>query len=338
MAVLKINDGSNFVDIANFDSVPKVTPTTDNAIARYDGTTGLLQDTSVATISDAGDMLIAGDLDCQDMDAATDATIGGTLDVTGAVTVSSTVDGRDIAADGTKLDGAVLEADYNANTVLAATSDDTPAALTVAEDTVVGRITGGNIAAIKGPSVAEVLFGDTFNSWVSNKWYTQSPGYGVASSNAGIALTANIVHYFPLLITHRVTFDNVGFQVGTAEAGKNARIAIYNASAGAPTTVVVESGNITLAGTGNLSVAVAATTLQAGQYFWAVNADSTTAVVYRTQANLTKTFISLGASFPGNTPDCRYAEASAFGVFPDPATPGTAANISFLPLLKFQVV
>lgn len=44
--------------------------------------------------------------------------------------------------------GLVAKADYNAQTILAATSDDTPAALTVTEQTVVGRVTGGNIAAI----------------------------------------------------------------------------------------------------------------------------------------------------------------------------------------------
>lgn len=50
--------------------------------------------------------------------------------------------------------GAVMEADYNANTILAATSDNTPAALAVAEQTVVGRKTGGNIASL---TVGELL-------------------------------------------------------------------------------------------------------------------------------------------------------------------------------------
>ena len=41
-----------------------------------------------------------------------------------------------------------MDADYNANTILAADTDDTPAPLTIAEQTVVGRITGGNIAGL----------------------------------------------------------------------------------------------------------------------------------------------------------------------------------------------
>jgi hypothetical protein len=43
---------------------------------------------------------------------------------------------------------AVLEADFNAHTILYATTDDTPAALTVGEQKLVGRLTGGNISAV----------------------------------------------------------------------------------------------------------------------------------------------------------------------------------------------
>ena len=41
-----------------------------------------------------------------------------------------------------------LWSEYNAHTILAATDDNTPAPLTVGEQTVVGRLTGGNISAV----------------------------------------------------------------------------------------------------------------------------------------------------------------------------------------------
>jgi hypothetical protein len=50
-----------------------------------------------------------------------------------------------------------MEADYNANTILAATSDDTPVALTVAEQTLIGRITGGNIDDLSITQVKTLL-------------------------------------------------------------------------------------------------------------------------------------------------------------------------------------
>jgi hypothetical protein len=56
------------------------------------------------------------------------------------------------AATGTDLSGYVAKSLYDAYSILFATTDDTPAALVVAEQQVVGRITGGTI---KGLSIAE---------------------------------------------------------------------------------------------------------------------------------------------------------------------------------------
>lgn len=68
---------------------------------------------------------------------------GATLDVTEL----NYVDGVTSAIQ-TQLDGKVAKSTYDAHTVLYATTDNTPVALTVGEQTVVGRATGGNIAAI----------------------------------------------------------------------------------------------------------------------------------------------------------------------------------------------
>lgn len=51
----------------------------------------------------------------------------------------------------------VAESDYDANTILAANSDNTPLALTVAEETLVGRITGGNIDDLSVSQVRTLL-------------------------------------------------------------------------------------------------------------------------------------------------------------------------------------
>ena len=54
----------------------------------------------------------------------------------------------DLKADTSVLGNYVTKALFDAHTVLYATTDDTPAALTVTEQTVVGRATGGNITAL----------------------------------------------------------------------------------------------------------------------------------------------------------------------------------------------
>lgn len=50
--------------------------------------------------------------------------------------------------------GAVMNADYNANTILYATTDDTPVTLTIGASTIVGRKATGNICAM---TITEVL-------------------------------------------------------------------------------------------------------------------------------------------------------------------------------------
>lgn len=69
-------------------------------------------------------------------------------------------------------DDAVLKTLFDANSILAANSDNTPAAVTVAEQTIVGRITGGNIAALSvaqlqalfasSPLGSEITLGENF--------------------------------------------------------------------------------------------------------------------------------------------------------------------------------
>ncbi|MHC1775725.1 MAG: hypothetical protein AB9834_09960 [Lentimicrobium sp.] len=56
----------------------------------------------------------------------------------------------------TNIDGAVIQNDFNANTILKADTDNTPIPLTVGEQTFVGRKTGGLIAALT-PAEARVI-------------------------------------------------------------------------------------------------------------------------------------------------------------------------------------
>ena len=56
-------------------------------------------------------------------------------------------------------DDTVLKTLFDAQTILAAVADNTPAAVTVAEQTVIGRLTGGNIAALSTAQVKTLLGG-----------------------------------------------------------------------------------------------------------------------------------------------------------------------------------
>lgn len=80
--------------------------------------------------------------------------------ITADITAVAAVAG-DLPAIAALAAGAVAEADYNANTILAANADDTPLALTVDEDRIVGRISGGNIAALTANQLLAMLVGGT---------------------------------------------------------------------------------------------------------------------------------------------------------------------------------
>ena len=74
-------------------------------------------------------------------------------DVNDAIEALEAKVGADSSAVATSIDyklanNVVLKATYDAHTVLYATTDNTPVALTVGEQTVVGRATGGNISAL----------------------------------------------------------------------------------------------------------------------------------------------------------------------------------------------
>ena len=57
----------------------------------------------------------------------------------------------------TLLDGYVTEALFDANSILVADEDDTPLALTIAEQRILGRVTGGDIAALTGAQVKTII-------------------------------------------------------------------------------------------------------------------------------------------------------------------------------------
>lgn len=79
----------------------------------------------------------------------------GTVTLTGNVANSSvlTIGAGAVSVSGSNtgdqdLSGLVTKATFDAHSILYATADDTPLALTVTEQTLVGRLTGGNISAI----------------------------------------------------------------------------------------------------------------------------------------------------------------------------------------------
>jgi hypothetical protein len=85
------------------------------------------------------------------------------------------------------ISGYVLSSLYDANTILAATTDNTPVAITVAEQTIIGRKTGGNITALTAAEVNTILGGSVL-PWVL---MTDVKAEGVQGGTA-LATTENV--------------------------------------------------------------------------------------------------------------------------------------------------
>ncbi len=89
--------------------------------------------------------------------AALVASAPGTLDTLDEIAAALGDDPNFVTTITTLIGTKIAASLYDANTILAANSDNTPAALTVGEATIVGRATGGNIAALTAAQIKTIL-------------------------------------------------------------------------------------------------------------------------------------------------------------------------------------
>lgn len=115
-------------------------------------------------------------------------------------------------------------------------------------------------------------------AYVSGRWYLPEGRAGVMSAGLPFG-TANVLRLSPGIIDRPVTISELACTVTTADTGQNIQIGIYASSSTTayPTTLVGNTGSITLTGTGTKSAALAAgnTALTPGLYWFGVNTSST---------------------------------------------------------------
>lgn len=159
----KLSDGGRVTAAA---SATNYTPAVPTVAGNLSGVDAALGERVAKALFDANSILAADSDDTptvrtiavqQVVGRITAGNIKG-LSVAELQTLANVEDGADVT-DAANVDaaGAVMEVDFNAQTILAATSDDTPAALTVGEQTLVGRITAGNVAALTATQVRTLL-------------------------------------------------------------------------------------------------------------------------------------------------------------------------------------
>jgi len=109
--------------------------------------------------------------------------------------------------------GYLKEADYDAQTILHATSDNTPVALTVGEQTIVGRITGGNITALSVDQLRALI-----NSGLTVS--TKTDNYSLLSTDFGFSIRLNHADSKTLTLpVGEAAFDGKGYFLYKQGAG-----------------------------------------------------------------------------------------------------------------------
>lgn len=193
-AVMEADYNANTILAATADNTPAALTVAEQTIVGRI-TAGAID---ALTAAEVRTLLNVEDGATADQSAAEIMTAIQTVDGTGSGLDADLLDGNEAAAfataaQGTLADGAVQESDYNAQTVLAATADNTPAALTVGEQTLVGRITGGNIAALTATQARTIVTSavDVNAETASFTFALADAGLLTTISNAG-ATTATI--------------------------------------------------------------------------------------------------------------------------------------------------
>lgn len=143
--------------------------------------------------------------------------------------------------------GGIAASLLGANTLLKADADGTPTALTVAEARVIGRLTGGNIAALTAAQIGDLLMGSTLPALAGvrsagsssaparvdhvhprGEWVAQDSGlltwaYDSALAGASSILSAaGTVHTIKLHLPEAAYVTNILLHVSTSGSGLTA--------------------------------------------------------------------------------------------------------------------
>lgn len=168
-------------------------------------------------------------------------------------------------------------------------------------------------------------------------WYYNTTG-PVTSHITGTILP-NLIAYTPFWVgdydadSEWSNIDSVSFNCAAAEASKNVRLAIYDSRNGAPTNLLYESGNISVATNGIKTWSISGTArLPMGWYWLASNNDTSTAT-FRLIDNLGSQGYMVGNASLAFVVNNLMAQAHTFGAFPDPAAATAGGSSDHLALV-----
>ena len=153
--------------------------------------------------------------------------------------------------------------------------------------------------------------------------------YLMASAGGTGTLSPNQIYYVAFFVRQKTTFTRIGIQV-TTSSGTIARLGIYNAADGRPTSLVLDCGTVSTTTTGEKEATISQS-LNVGFYFLAVVSDGSP-FIYFTTNTAAATSYSLGQT-TRTTQVYSFNAGNGSTTLPNPAqtslaSAGTAAAIS----------
>lgn len=227
-----------------------------------------------------------------------------------------------------ELDGKVPKSLYDANTVLAATTDDTPAAVTMGASTILARLAAGDIKAATPSELRTLLalvIGTNVQAWdadldtiAAGTWLQRvvrlMPEF-LGTTGTNFAIGANVAVLSPFWVDTPTTINKIAVNIQTSSGNLDVGIYDDDGTSGAPSTKLVSSGSTASPGTGQRAFTVAGTVLPPGRYWAAFSCDNGTLALFYGQYDW-----SLAAGIK-----MHFTKASSF---PLPATISTPTEVT----------
>lgn len=149
-----------------------------------------------------------------------------------------------------------------------------------------------------------------------------------------LAVTQNILYACPLFVAQQVTLSAIGIEVTTFATG-NVRLGIYYDSAGAPVTLLQDSGAVSTGTSNGFKSVVTTQVLTSGWWWLAAVFDATPTVRAITTAN---SLHMLGATSGTDTAiHTGVSVAFSYAALPNPFTGGSTLHTGNFPRIMVQV-
>lgn len=123
------------------------------------------------------------------------------------------------------------------------------------------------------PNIAGTSIGTA--TWQTTAMQTGSLSPSNGSSTIG---TANRIYLFQVYLPYTVSYTKIAVILTSGNSANNIRIGLYNIANGLPSTVLVDSGNISIAATGIKQATGLSYSITSGWYYFAIMIDGGTPV------------------------------------------------------------